>query len=124
MADSELHSGLPARPIIIGTLEEGYFHWPPILLHSLPMDTDAIIRLLCGIFLDGFAGQTSFHRNGWDLLWDTILGVQHSYVGISLLDAVGMIFIDFECCPYGRLQTLQLFQIIDNGRTGLVRVRY
>ena len=51
---SELHSGLPARPIIIGTLEEGYFHWPPILLHSLPMDTDAIIRLLCGIFLDGF----------------------------------------------------------------------
>ena len=60
----ELHSGLPARPIIIGTLEEGYFHWPPILLHSLPMDTDAIIRLLCGIFLDGFAGQTSFHRNG------------------------------------------------------------
>ena len=59
-----------------------------------------------------------------DLQWDTILGVQHSYVGISLLDAVGMIFIDFERCPYGRLQTLQLFQIIDNGLSGLVRVRY
>ena len=59
-----------------------------------------------------------------DLQWDTILGVQHSYVGISLLDAVRMSFIDFERCPYGRLQTLQLFQIIDNGRTGLVRVRY
>ena len=49
--------------IIIRTLEEGYFQ-PPILLHSLPMDTRAIIRLSCGIFLDGFAGQTSFHRNG------------------------------------------------------------
>ena len=31
--------------IIIRTLEEGYFQ-PPILLHSLPMDT-SIIRLVC-----------------------------------------------------------------------------
>ena len=47
----ELHSGrdrsyiVAGWAIIIGTLEEGYFQ-PPILLHSLPMDT-SIIRLVC-----------------------------------------------------------------------------
>ena len=92
----ELHSGrdrsyiVAGWAIIIGTLKEGYFQ-PPILLHSLPMDTRAIIRLSCGIFLDGFAGQTSSHRNGSDPEWDTIPvpGVQHSQVAdISLLDAM------------------------------------
>ena len=71
----ELHSGrdrsyiVAGWAIIIGTLEEGYFQ-PPILLHSLPMDTRAIIRLSCGIFLDGFAGKLAadFYQRTRDLL--------------------------------------------------------
>ena len=69
-------------PIIIGTLERGIL--APILLHSLAMDTHAIIRHSCGIFLDGFA---SIPTGILFLEWDTILGshtLTHVYFWIEL----------------------------------------
>ena len=76
--------GVAGLPIIIGTLERGIL--APILLHSLAMDTHAIIRHSCGIFLDGFASN-----------WDIILGVgyysriTHTHSCI-FLDRVEMLF--------------------------------
>ena len=59
-------------PIIIGTLERGIL--APILLHSLAMDTHAIIRHSCGIFLDGFASNQLGYYS-----WSGILFLDHTH---------------------------------------------